>query len=320
MKRAVVLLIFAAFFAVAGTFASDKVEMIDGYQNALKAAGEKNQDILIKFYTDWCGWCKRLDSVTYRHPDVIALTDNIVFARVNAEKDTLIAQRYGIAGYPTIVLTKPDGTEIDRIYGYREGPEFASMVNDYLAGKNTLDDYLQRAEQNPSSELYYAIADKYMGRKQYDNAETYYRQILKADPANKEGYSDSAVLSLADMKVRDKEYAAAIDMFQKLIQTYPESDLVDNAAFNVAKTQRRAEKFDEAIASFKSFIDTYPQSDLVEQADLYIPFCYNLKGEKEKAVELYRAFLEKYPKSDDKNWVNKQIDQILNPPEEEKGS
>jgi TolA-binding protein len=320
MKRTTVLVILAIFFAVPFAAAAGEIHVIDGYQDALKMADAKDQNVLIKFYTDWCGWCKRLDTVTYRHPDVVALADNIVFAKVNAEKDTMIAKQYGIAGYPTIVLTKPDGTEIDRIYGYREGPDFATIVHEYLAGKNTLDDILTRAEQNPSADLYYQIADKYVGRKQYDNAETYYRRILQTDPSNKEGYSDSAVFSMGDMKVREKEYAAAVAMFQSLIDTYPESDMVDDAAYNIAKTHRRAEKYDEAIATFSAFVTDYPESELVEDAELYIPFCYNLKGDKDKAVELYRSFLEKYPDSEETDWVNEQIEAILHPSGEKKGS
>ena len=69
--------------------------------------------------------------------------------------------------------------------------------------------YLRRAEKEPTMNLYYIIADKYVGRKKFVDAEGYYDKILKGDPDNKSGYADSALFSMGDMKARAKDYAGA---------------------------------------------------------------------------------------------------------------
>ena len=41
----------------------------------------------------------------------------MVFTRANGWEDTLMAQYWGVRGYPTIILMRPDSTEID-LSGY----------------------------------------------------------------------------------------------------------------------------------------------------------------------------------------------------------
>src|ERR1043166_2402006 len=41
----------------------EKVKTITGsYKQALRKAGEAGKPLMIDFYTDWCGWCKKLDT------------------------------------------------------------------------------------------------------------------------------------------------------------------------------------------------------------------------------------------------------------------
>ncbi len=48
--------------------------------------------ILVDVYTDWCGWCKKMDKNTYEHPIIIKyLNDNYYSVKFDAEtKDTII--------------------------------------------------------------------------------------------------------------------------------------------------------------------------------------------------------------------------------------
>jgi len=255
--------------------------------------------------------------VTYRNDEVIALAANLVNVKVNADVDTLLRRQYGVAGFPTVVLAKPDGSEIDRIYGYADGPEFVKTIDDYLADRNTLGDYLRRAEAEPTMSLYAQVAEKYTGRSKFEDAEKWYRKILQEDPNNKAGYSDSALFWMGQMKSRAKQYPAAEEIFAKFPKTYPESGLADDAVFEIAKTRRSAERYDDAITGFKDFIAAYPESDLIEDAEIYIAFCHDKKGDKENALNLYNKFLENHPNSSDSNWVKKQIGKIVNPPVEE---
>ncbi len=247
------------------------------------------------------------------------MANQIVFVRVNAEKDTVTARKYGVAGFPTIVMAKSDGSEIDRIYGYAGPPQFVKSIRDFQAGRNTLGDYLSRAETAPTPELYYLIADKYVGRKKFADAEVYLNKIIAMDPANEKGYSDSAMYSLGDMKTRDKQYDAAKAAYKKLMETYPKSELADDALFGIAAVSRRAEKYDDAINGFKLFMTVYPTSDLVPDAAIYIGLCTEKKGDTAMALQMYERYLVDFPTSSDTTWVKSQIQRIKNPPADKKG-
>lgn len=279
MKKIALLLL--ALWICAAAASAKEIVFVDTYDHALSAAKENNSKILIKFYTDWCMWCKKLDTTAYRNDSVIAVIGNMVNVRVNAEKDTLLARKYGIAGYPTIVLTNADGSEIDRIYGYLEPPDFVQAIRDYLVGKNTLADYLQRIEKEPSIDLYFTLADKYVGRSKFAEAESCYRKIIDGDPENKQGRTDSSYYALGDLK-------------------------------------RRAKDFTGAIAAFKEYIARYPKLDGAVDAELDIASCYIKMGSKDEAVKVYQQYLVNHPNSSDTAYVKKQIDKILNPPKEEK--
>lgn len=255
--------------------------------------------------------------MTYRNDKVIALAHDLVNVKVNGDKDSLLKQEFGVAGFPTVVLTKSDGTEIDRIYGYATPEEFVIAIDDYLHGRNTLADFLKRADENPSMELYSKISEKYAGRSDIDNAMAYLQKIIDEDPRNERGYSDSALISMGQLKSRNKQYEEAKAIFARFGEQYPESDMADDAMYEWAKTMRYAEQFDDAIAGFTKFIKTYPESDFAEVAEIYIAYCHDLKGDKDEALRLYEKFLSDHPDSEDTAWVKKKMDEILNPPEDE---
>ncbi|MEZ5358770.1 MAG: tetratricopeptide repeat protein [Candidatus Zixiibacteriota bacterium] len=240
--------------------------------------------------------------------------------KVNGKADTALADQYGIAGYPTVILTQPDGTEIDRMYGYYPPEEFLPMLQDYLADRNTLADYLRRADTAATMEVYNTIGNKYTSRKMFTEAETYYRKILQQDPTNKLGYSDSAMYNIGEMKIRAKQFAAAQETFDRLRKTYPESPLFDDALYEKAIAMRRADQFDDAIAGFKEFLSAHPESDLVPDAKIYVAYCSALKGDTATALEWYRRFLDEYPESSEIDWIRGQIEKLENPPAEEESN
>lgn len=53
---------------------------------------EKKKKIFIDFYTDWCGWCKRMDATTFANPSVVDyMNANYYAVKFDAEcMDTIV--------------------------------------------------------------------------------------------------------------------------------------------------------------------------------------------------------------------------------------
>jgi tetratricopeptide (TPR) repeat protein len=215
-----------------------------------------------------------LEDSTFTSKDVIALSKDMTFVKVEAKKDTITADQYKIVGFPTIILMNSSGEEIDRIYGYLPHEEFVSTIQSYLQGKETLEDLKNRFQADSTDvELAYKIAEKYEGRRGYEEAASYYQKVVDLDPENKKGKSQDALFNLAWLGLREKDYLKAVD-------------------------------------AFKNFLEKYPKGENAEDAERLIPYSYAKAGDTTKALELYEKFLTDYPSSADTSWVKEKIKEL----------
>ncbi len=64
------------------------ITSIDELQAKMQANPKK---VYMDVYTDWCGWCKKMDATTFQNPDVIKYINNNFYAvRFNAESKDVI--------------------------------------------------------------------------------------------------------------------------------------------------------------------------------------------------------------------------------------
>lgn len=247
---------------------------------AKKVAAEEDKYIVIKFYTDWCKWCKTLDTVVLVDSAAIDFFDNeMLLVKTNAEEDTALANEYNVRGFPTLVMIDAQGNEVDRLVGYLPTEDFLKTFRDYAQGIGTLEDLVNRAEalEEPDRDLYWQIADKYKYRGQGDSAVVWFEQVIEAgDPLD--SLSGEARLALAD-------------------------DL------------RRSDQYDEAIAAFKAIARDFEGQPTAEEAQVWVAITTKAKGDTTKALELFRGFIEEHPESRLTQYCQGQIDKITAPPD-----
>ncbi len=64
------------------------ITSIDELQAKMQANPKK---VYVDVYTDWCGWCKKMDATTFQNPDLIKYMNNNFYAvRFNAETKDVI--------------------------------------------------------------------------------------------------------------------------------------------------------------------------------------------------------------------------------------
>jgi len=76
--------------------------------------------VLIDFGAVWCPPCNLLAAEVLHDPDDAAALEGFVLAEVDVDRRESwpTKDRYAVGGYPTLVVARPDGTEIDRLVGY----------------------------------------------------------------------------------------------------------------------------------------------------------------------------------------------------------
>ncbi len=112
-----------------------------GYGDALTVAGEQKKKVIIDVYTDWCGWCKKMDKNVYANEKVRKyLDEHFVPVKLNAESktahdvkgksmtETEIARAYGIRSYPTTVFLDSAGEPITVVPGYIDADKFVLVL------------------------------------------------------------------------------------------------------------------------------------------------------------------------------------------------
>mgnify|MGYP001414788909 CR=1 FL=1 len=138
------------FLVVAGPVRAEEPFEDLAFDKACEKAAKEKKVVMIDFYTTWCGPCKMLDRNTWPNDDVKKLIkQHAVALKVDAEKNRELSAKYRINSYPQIVFLNPDGTEIDRLVGYRDAASFVRDAAGPISGKDSIAAMREEIAANP---------------------------------------------------------------------------------------------------------------------------------------------------------------------------
>ncbi|HET9136722.1 MAG TPA: thioredoxin fold domain-containing protein [Candidatus Kapabacteria bacterium] len=127
----VVVILAAAVYAYAEVHFKNA-----SFKEAQALAAKEHKIIMVDLYTDWCGWCKRLDKDTYSTEEVGSYADaNFISLKINAERGegVTLAKNGKVQGYPTIIFYNEKGEEIHRLVGYQRPADFLATLKAAVA-------------------------------------------------------------------------------------------------------------------------------------------------------------------------------------------
>lgn len=156
------------------------------FDDGVTAAKSEGKHIMVDVYTDWCGWCKKLERETYADYAVRSiLKESYVSVKLKGDSGKKLrvkgqSAQYGtqtllqfvstdepsiseqnltrgvlrIAGFPTILFLSPDGRMITKLPGFHDARSFVNIINfikDDMYEVMSYNDYLvslQKAKDN----------------------------------------------------------------------------------------------------------------------------------------------------------------------------
>lgn len=120
------------------------------FEESLKLAKEQNKKVIVDVYTDWCGWCVKMDRDSYGSTEIKdIINSNFILVKLDAESKSKInyngksytgeelAAKFQASGYPTTVFLSSDGNIIEFNYdkykmnnlpGYYNAKEFKKVL------------------------------------------------------------------------------------------------------------------------------------------------------------------------------------------------
>lgn len=117
----------------------------------LSQTDAKPKKMFIDVYTDWCGWCKKMDAETFQHPEVAKyMQENFYMVKMDAEgKDPIeykgntfkyvpsgrrgyhelaAALLQGKMSYPTVVFLDEEMNMLSPVPGYQQVGPFMQIA------------------------------------------------------------------------------------------------------------------------------------------------------------------------------------------------
>ena len=83
------LCLFAIFSLAAQTETQNSLSNIEwlSWEDAIERNEKEPKKIFVDVYTDWCGWCKKMDKTTFKNKEVVeSLSDGFYAVKFNAEQ------------------------------------------------------------------------------------------------------------------------------------------------------------------------------------------------------------------------------------------
>ena len=135
------MIALAAVFAVTGAFGAPAVSRsvhrgwIEDFEAAKLQAAQEGKFILMDFSgSDWCGWCKRMDEEVFSQSKFVkeaskryvlvmidSPRDKSILSKLALDQNDGLRTKYGVRGFPSVVIVDSAGEVVRRHAGYRKG-------------------------------------------------------------------------------------------------------------------------------------------------------------------------------------------------------
>ncbi|MBX2844698.1 MAG: thioredoxin domain-containing protein [Saprospiraceae bacterium] len=155
MKRILLLaFLISSLGALSQTKKNKKAIQWHSWEEGIALAEKKNKKVFVDIYTDWCGFCRKMDADTFSDPEVAKyMNKNFIMIKLDGESKEVLsykgqeyafkkANRRGhhelaevLVGrkppYPTFVVLDQNQDVVDSFIGYKNKEKFMPVISYY---------------------------------------------------------------------------------------------------------------------------------------------------------------------------------------------
>ena len=111
-------------------YASDSIKWYS-YEEGMVLGKAEKKKVFLHFYADWCGFCLKMAKETFRDSAVVSyLNENFIAVRVDFDRESATAEKYGVMGLPSNWFLTEMGQPIVSIPGYIPPDAMLSLLKE----------------------------------------------------------------------------------------------------------------------------------------------------------------------------------------------
>lgn len=239
------LLAFAAtLFVLTARRAQDLVHWYSTVEEASAQAIPANRPMMIDFWATWCLPCKAMDQEVYSTAEFQQAARKFLPVKIDFDKKTALARKYGIDVLPTIVFADSYGNELFRYQGYLGATSLLAVVN-ALPGDVTEFNRLNRilGRDNNDFEALNSMGIRLKEAGLFRASSEYYTRALQEPAARSNPETRETIfneIGLNFLEVKDGKLAA--EWFEGCLKRFPDSLRKRAWTLNLAQAYAFGEK------------------------------------------------------------------------------
>ncbi|MEA4974901.1 MAG: tetratricopeptide repeat protein [Paludibacter sp.] len=174
-------------------------------------------------------------------------------------------------------------------YAYFSQQRF-SLAKDFFTQYTNL-------ERNKTSDIFAdalnRIGDCYYYERDFRNAEIFYARSTNLSPNT----GDYALFQSGYVAGLQKKYTTKISRLNDLVDTYPNSEYVDDALYEIGRAYIMLGNENEALSTYRRLLVLLPNTQVARVAALEIGMIYQNQEKSTEAISAYKSVISNYPGS-----------------------